>query len=101
MNRKTRIFALGLLTLVLGLVPAWAGERAKANARPGIPPHYLANPPGAWFYPDSRQLYPPQAQISPVQAYPWGYFGARSKQFLVAQPGYYRDFRQTITPRGF
>lgn len=101
MNRKTQIFALGLLALVLGLVSALAGERAKANARPGIPPHFLADRPGAWFYPDSRQLYPPQAQISSVPAYPWGYFGARSKQFLVDQPGYYGDFRQTISPRGF
>ena len=101
MNRKMRIFALGLLAVVLGVAPALTGERARANARPGIPPRFLTNPPGSWFYPDSRQLYPPQTHPSPVAAYPYGYFGARSKPTLVDQSGYYGDFRQTIYPRGF
>jgi hypothetical protein len=96
MNRKTRVFALGLVAVMLALSSAWAGERARANARPSIPRHFLAYAPGAWFYPDSRQLYPPQTHVSPVAAYPCGYFGARSAPFVVNQPGYYGDFRQTV-----
>ena len=93
-----RIIALGLLAVALGVLPAAAGERLRAGGRPVVVgPHFLANPPGAWFYP----VQPPHGQASPVPAYPWGYFGARSKPVLVNQPGYYRDFRQTIYPRGF
>lgn len=98
MSHRMRMLAIWVV--LAGTSTVMAGGLLRPSERPGIPPHFMANPPGATFYPDSRPgLYPPHGRVTAVPAYPWGYFGARSKPFVVNQYGYYRDYRQTIYPR--
>ncbi len=109
MHNTIRTLVLGLFVLTCAWPAAGVEMRkmsglrkAEAGPYPSAPKGRVCDAPGANFYPDYQpNQYPPYGKVTPASAYAWGYFGARSKPFTVNHSGYYRDYSQTIFPRGF
>ena len=64
--------------------------------------HFMSAPPGVAFYPvHVAGPYAPFAPLTPVPAFDWGHFGARSHPIGFTHSGYYRDVTQWTFPRTF
>jgi hypothetical protein len=94
---------LAVLVLALAAGTALGVEPGgRGNQYPSGRKGRVCDAPGSSFYPDQQtKAYPPYGHLAPAPAFAWGYFGARSKPFTVNHYGYYRDYSQTIYPRGY